>query len=312
MHGIEIAKQFYLEHGKKAIEENLPEYANRIAVGLAGEGSECLRYDDDISKDHDFDAGFCLWIPKEDEAEYGFKLERIYAKLPKEFMGLKRNTVSPAGGNRRGVLTIEEFYSRLLGATSAPDSTERWFYTPSYMLLSASNGEVWSDPLGEFSKTRNIISKGYPDDVRKKKIASHLAIMGQSGQYNYSRLVSRGETGAAQLAIFEFVKHAISVVYLINNRYEPFYKWAYRGMRDLPLLSDLELSLSAITELGNSKKEAQGKTEVIEDIATEILGELRNQGLSTATCNNFDTHAYSVTDKIVDPDIRNMDIMAGV
>lgn len=312
MNGLEISKRFYLEYGEKAIAEKFPEYKDRIAVGLAGEGSECLGYDDDISRDHDFDAGFCLWITGEDEKEIGFKLERLYANLPKEFMGVKRNAVSPAGGNRRGVMTIGGFYGKFLGAENAPDTLERWLYTPPAMLLSACNGEVWKDDLGIFSGIRNVMLKGYPEDVRKKKTAAHAALAGQAGQYNYSRLVARGETGAAQLAIFEFVKHAVSIVYLLNNRYEPFYKWAYKGMRDLPVLAETEFSLSGLTELGNSKKEAEGKAEIIEDVAAALIAEMRKQGLSDATCNNLDTHAYSVTDKIKNAELRNMHVMDGV
>lgn len=103
MNGLEISKRFYLEYGEKAIAENFPEYKDRIAVGLVGEGSECLGYDDDISRDHDFDAGFCLWITGEDEKEIGFKLERLYANLPKEFMGLNVTPFRPPAATAAGL-----------------------------------------------------------------------------------------------------------------------------------------------------------------------------------------------------------------
>lgn len=312
MNGLELSREFYEQFGKKMLEEQFPDKLHEIAVGLCGEGSECLGYDDEISRDHDFDAGFCLWITKEAEREYGFKLERAYAKLPKEFMGVKRPTLSPAGGNRHGVIVIDDFYTKLLGENSAPDSVKRWLYTPSSSLRAAVSGEVFRDDLGKFSEIRNILKKGYPEDIRRKKIAAHAALCHQAGVYNYERLVKRGETGAAQLAVFEFVKHAISIIYLLNNEYEPFYKWVYRGMRDLKVLSDLEFALIGLTELGNSKTQAAEKQEIILDIATMLTDEFKAQKITTATCNNLDTHAFSITDTIENAELRNLHIMDGI
>lgn len=312
MNGLEISKKFYFEYGKPMLESEFPDKIYEIAVGVAGEGSECLGYDDELSRDHDFDAGFCMWITKKAEKEYGFKLERAYAKLPKEFMGVKRQTVAPAGGNRRGVIVIDDFYTRLLGANSAPDNVKRWLYTPSSSLRAAVSGEVYRDDLGKFSEIRDILKKGYPEDIRRKKISAHAATMAQSGTYNYERMIKRGETGAASLALFEFVKHTVSVIYLLNNVYEPFYKWAYRGMRDLERLSDLEFALTGLTELGNSRKESIQKREIIQDIATIITDEFKAQKITTATCNNLDTHAFSILDTIENPELRNMNIFEGV
>ncbi len=311
MQGLDISREFYLQYGKPMLEEQFPDVIDRIAVGLAGEGSECLGFDDELSRDHDFDAGFCLWITEEDERRFGFKLERAYAKLPKEFMGIRRSILAPVGGNRHGVITVEAFYSRFLGAPTAPDSLRRWLYTPSASLAAATSGEVFADPLGNFSAIRNKLLKGYPEDIRKKKLAAHAVFAAQAGQYNYARCLAHGEQGAAQLAIFEFVRHIVSVVYLLNNRYEPFYKWAYRGMKGLPILNDICEVLQYLTETDNGEDNAKTKSAVIEDLAAMIIKELKAQGLTKATCNNLETHAYSVTDTIQDPSLRNTHIMEG-
>ncbi len=312
MKGLELARRYYEEYGRKMIEEQFPEYADRIAVGLAGEGSECNGFDDDLSQDHDFEPCFCLWITPEDERDFGFRLERAYAKLPRDFMGFRRQLMSPVGGNRHGVMTVDSFYQKFLGASTAPDSIERWLYTPAAMLRAATNGEVWRDDLGVFSKVRREISDGYPEDIRRKKIAAHTIMMSQSGQYNYMRCIERGETGAAQLAVFEFVRHAISTVYLLNNEYEPFYKWSYRGMRALPILGKLEENLVLLTETGNTKKEAEAKSDIIESLSASFIDEFKNQELTKATCGNLNSHAYSIVDSIKDGNIRNMHIMEGI
>ncbi len=312
MQGLDIARAFYLQHGKPMLEQQFADVAHRIAVGLAGEGSECLEFDDALSRDHDFDAGFCLWITAQDEEAFGFRLERAYAKLPREFMGLRRGWLSPVGGNRHGVITVENFYTRHLGAPTAPDTLERWLYTPSCSLLAASNGEVFRDDLGAFSAVRQVLQAGYPEDIRRKKLAAHLVLMAQAGQYNYPRCVSRGELGAAQLAVFECVKHTISAIYLLNNRYEPFYKWVYRGMALLPVLGHIGEALQGLTELDNGRENVATKQAVIEDIALLLADALRVQGLSAASGGDLERHAYEVQNGIRDSRLRTMHIMEGI
>ena len=96
MKGLEICEKYYRLYGESLFEK-YPELMRRAATGLVGEGSECLGFDDEISRDHDFDFGFCIWLADEDERDYGFALSRAYASLPKEFMGLKRAADSPVG-----------------------------------------------------------------------------------------------------------------------------------------------------------------------------------------------------------------------
>ncbi len=310
MKGLELCREYFENYGRTMLEE-FPEIKDRIAVGLAGEGSECLGFDDELSRDHDFEPGFCLWLTKEDERAYGFKLSRAYAKLPKEFKGFRRQMMSPLGGDRHGVLIIDDFYNKFLGSTHAPETVREWLYTPEHYFLTASDGEVWEDKLGVFSAVRETLLRGFPEDVRKKKLAARAAMMAQAGQYNFARCIDRKENGAAQFAVFDFVKNAIGTVYLLNNRYTPYYKWAFRGMRDLPLLSSLEEPLTFLLETGNSPAEASGKREMIEDIAAVIIAEYRAQGLSDATCNNLSTHANSITDKIKDVSVRSLHLMDG-
>ena len=66
------------------IREQFSEGEGRIAAGLTGSGSECYGYDDEVSADHDFEPGFCLFLPGEDvlDRRTAFLLERAYAKLP--------------------------------------------------------------------------------------------------------------------------------------------------------------------------------------------------------------------------------------
>ena len=305
MQGIELSQKFFEAHGQPMLDAQFGAFQDRIAVGLVGEGSQCLGYDDELSQDHDFEPGFCLFITEEDYRKFGFPLERAYAKLPKTFLGFDRPPLSPVGGNRVGVLVIEDFYTRFLGSPTPPESYMQWLSIPTSALRAATSGEIWRDDLGVFSSVRNTLLEGYPEDVRLKKLAAHTILMAQSGQYNLPRILSRNDTGAAQLCAYEFIRHAISAVYLINNVYEPFYKWAYRGMRDLPLLSELEKPLCELPG-------AADKPALIEEIAAVFADAFRMQGISKETGNTLSAHAYGITNKIRDGQIRNLHIMAGI
>lgn len=312
MKGLELSKKYYLEYGRPALEEECPDLLARLAIGLAGEGSECLGFDDELSWDHDFEPGFCLWLTREDYEAHGFALERLYAKLPKEFEGFSRQMLSAVGGNRHGVMILEDFFTKFLGSPALPSTPEHWLYLPSASLATAVSGEVFHDGLGKFSEIRNALLLGYPRDIRLKKLAAHAVMLSQTGLYNYDRCVKRGEEGAAQLCILEFVKHAISTVYLLNNQYEPFYKWAYRKMRTLPILSSLEAPLASLSMLGNSPIEAKAKAESIEEICSLFVKEFKSMGLSEAQNDDIEAHARAIQNGIKDNSLRNMHIMSGI
>ena len=310
MNGLELAKSYYETYGREMISANFSDIENRIAIGLVGEGSECLGFDDSISLDHDYEPGFCMFLTDEDEAVYGFKLQRAYNTLPKEFNGFKRNLVNPVGGARHGVFSISGFYSKYLGYNNVPDTIEKWLYTMPSMFLNVTNGNVFRDDLGEFSNIRNAIAQGYPEDIRLKKIAANTIFAAQSGQYNYARLLKRQDVGGCILCLNEFVKRIISIVYLLNNKYEPFYKWAFRGLMELKILNNIGNDLLAL-DYSIISKDENYNLNLIEEISSKVINEFNNQKITNATCNNLDTHAYSITDHIKNIDLRNANIMAG-
>ena len=80
MKGLELCEKFYNEYGAFMLRNEFPELEGIIAVGLCGSGSECFGYDDELSKDHDFEPGFCIFIPDESiiDDKTAFRLELQY------------------------------------------------------------------------------------------------------------------------------------------------------------------------------------------------------------------------------------------
>ena len=164
---------------------------------------------------------------------------------------------------------------------------------------------------GEITRIREALSY-YPEDIRRKKLAGHLLLMAQSGQYNYRRCLTHGETAAAQLAVCEFVRSAVSVIFLLNRRYQPYYKWCFRALRDLPVLSLHAVLFEYLLTTDNEAENAEEKYNVMEGIASDIIDVLSEQSLTKAVCGDLEKHAYSVNDGVSDAALRNMHILAGV
>ena len=313
MKGLDLARQYYLAYGKEMLETQFPQVLPYLAVGLEGSGSECYGYDDLTSRDHDFEPGFCIFLPDEETVDRRteFLLERAYAKLPKTFMGLERSPIGPVGGNRHGVIRIEEFFLAKTGTSDGVLSPQDWFSLPEHGLLEATNGAVFSDPSGHFTKIREKL-RYFPEDIRLKKLAGHLLLMGQAGQYNYPRCLSRGERGAAQLAVYEFVQSALHAIYLLNRAYMPYYKWCFRGLRELPLLHHLEPELEYLISSGNTADLTTEKNKKIEEICTALADQMRKQGLTEQTGNEMEQIAYRINDRISDSNLRNLHVLYGV
>ena len=313
MNGLELSRAFWEEFGRPVLEERFTALLPYLAIGLFGSGSECFGYDDDVSRDHDFEPGFCILLPSEDvvDRRSEFLLERAYAKLPKEFMGVRRETMLPVGGARHGVLRTAEFFTKTVGSPDGTLTAEQWLTLPEQALAEATNGALYRDDYGEATRIRDAL-RYFPENVRRKRLAGQLLLMGQAGQYNYPRCLAHGETAAAQLAACAFVKSALASSFLLNRRYQPYYKWSFRALRELPRLSELAGPLERLLTTGNDATQAEEKAALIERIAGEIADLLREQKLSGLTGSELERHAYAVNDRIADGMLRNLHILAAV
>ena len=310
MTGLELARAYWETYGVPMIREQFPEYEEIAAAALTGSGSECYGFDDEVSRDHDFEPGFCLFIPGEDivDRRTAFLMERAYAKLPVEFGGFRRQKMQPVGGQRHGVFRIDGYFTEKIGCPADRVTIEQWLRLPEYALAEAVNGEVFRDGAGLLTDCRKALAD-MPEDARRKRLAGRLLLMAQSGQYNYRRCLKHGEAGAAQLAVGEFVKNTLSAVFLLNRAYMPYYKWSFRALRALPGGEDRDRSLEWLLTTDNGESLAEDKYFCMEGIASQVIEALQEQGLTEAVCGDLEKHAYSVNDGIKDGNVRNLHIL---
>ncbi len=305
MKGLELSKAYFEKYGKQMLREQFPEYMSKIAVGLVGHGSECFGFDDEISADHDYEPGFCIFIRKEDEKELSFKLMRAYNSLPKELDGVKIREKSVYGTKGKGVFIIEDFYKSYTGRNGAPETIGDWLYTPSHYLAEATNGEVFFDNLGEFTRIREEILLGLPEDVRLKKISEELLTMAQTGQYNFPRMLLRGDTAAASLSLARFTESACKLIHLLNKTHAPYYKWLLKSAECQVALGDKASALRKLWDDNVSNEEKKG---IVESFCGDVIEELVSSGLAEKRGDYLEHYAFCVNEKVKNGDIRNLSL----
>ncbi|MBO2517299.1 MAG: hypothetical protein CW338_08530 [Clostridiales bacterium] len=310
MQGLELCRKYFESCGMPVLKERFPDILPHLCAGLCGSGSECFGFDDEISRDHDFEPGFCIFLPSEDivDRRTAFLLERAYAALPGEFEGIKRLRISPVGGSRHGVIRREDFFREKTGMENGTLSAESWLRLPQWSLAESVNGEIFYDGDGAFSSIREYLRK-MPRDIMLKRLAGQLLIMAQSGQYNYCRCLSHKETAAAKLALTEFVKAALESAFLLSGVYMPYYKWSFRALDRLDDFSGIKPSLEYLLCAGDDDECSEVKQSLIEETASFFIDQLQKRQYTEAICGDLEKHAYSVNDRIEDGQIRNLHIL---
>lgn len=245
---LDVCEAYYEKYGKPMIQEKFPQYENKIAVGLCGEGSECFGMEDEISLDHDCGPCFAMWVTDEVYSEIGEKLQEEYDKLPHVFAGYIRAETKMSMG-RCGVCTIDNFFLRVLGGKNIPASDDDWRNIEESAIAAAVNGRVFCDPEGIFTEKRNVLLGYYPHNIWIEKLAKELIYSAQTGQYNYGRSMSRGDHVAAAIALSEYMQSTMHIVYLLNKTYSPYYKWQNRMLHRLEILPEVASIMEAICDM---------------------------------------------------------------
>lgn len=272
--GLELSKRYFYDIVLPKFEEKLKDILPLCAFGLVGEGSECYGYDDKLSQDHDFGPSICIWLRKDDYLKSKDRINKVLEKLPKTYLGFEELKESEWGYNRRGLLTIEDFYFKFIGSYESPKTINEWQRIPETALATVTNGEVFLDNLGKFTKIREDLLNYYPEPIRQNKIATRLMNISQHGQYNYVRCLRRNDLVSANQCLYLFVEEVIHLVFLLNRRYKIFYKWANKALKDLKILG------SEVHKLLEDMVFTQNKIPYVRKICKVLADELRKQKLS--------------------------------
>ena len=270
---LEMSRRLYRDFIAPMIHFEFSSYESCIAAGLIGEGSECFGYEDAISADHDYVPGLCLFLDQETFSVIGNELARRYEEVTAgaaEALDLPVSAYpTPGLKARRGVFEISRFFADLLGTT--PERVKAWMAgeaggspgcvsesvtgfapesVPEERLSAAVNGEIFRDDQGLVTGLRRTIAAYYPEPLRLKYLAEELHRFSQNAQYNYPRMMARGDLCAASLHRSAGIESALRAAYILKKRYRPHLKWLRRGLDDLDGFEELGRILDEAAGIG--------------------------------------------------------------
>lgn len=272
--GLELSRKYYEAFGKPVFEKNFAYLWEHIAVGMAGDGSECLGFDDENSVDHDFGPGFVIWVDAEVSEEDIVKLQRAYSLLPREFMGLKR-LETKEGAGRVGVIRISDFLKKATGFDHFPQGITEWQETVDEDLLLFINGEIYEDRGDIITSLRNSIERDQPYYVYFMKLAVALEKMAKYGQYSYGRALKRGDKVTALMAKADFIEASMKAMHIIAQKYAPYKKWLRKSLQSI---AEFKGAVEIIDKLASDENETDCKN-LIEHICGIVKRAMENRGL---------------------------------
>ena len=306
MNGLTLSREYFEGTAREKLKDAFPELFPRLAVGLAGNGSECFGFDDETSRDHDWGVDFYIWVTEADRGAIGDLAawkNQLFTFFPPEY----RRDRSQYGA-AVNVMTCEDFFRQLIGTHEYPDDLRQWFRIPEENLAMSVNGEVFMDNAGRMTALRESFLRYFPEDYRKKKIAAKCMAIAQTGQYNHLRMAKRGEFITVNTVISRFIDSVIGLVFLLNRVYKPYYKWQSRMMRSLPILgAELNTEIDELLLIeGRDTKTIMRRQDRIEKICEALKKELQRQGLTSSDDAFFTAHGEEVQRRIEDSFIRSL------
>jgi hypothetical protein len=256
LQGLELSRRFYFEAVRPILERRCPDFPH--AAALIGYGSDVLGLDDETSQDHEWGPRVQLFTPdarrkREIEDLLAAELPPTFAEFPTHFgptdeQGTARIAPLVDGllAHRAEVLDLGAYLRERIGCDPRDGlDARRWLVTPTQRLLELTAGEVFTDPLGELTGVRELLS-WYPRDVWLYAMAGHWQ---QIAEYEHflGRTGSRGDELGSRLVAASLVRDLMRLAFLQERRYAPYAKWfgtAYRELRR-PEQRALEVTLTA-------------------------------------------------------------------
>jgi hypothetical protein len=213
------------------------------AAALMGTGSDVLGFDTERSTDHGWGPRLLVFVARAD-------VERARALvepgLPDEFRGwpTRFGWDDVPASHHVAVTTFSEWTSDRLGFDPlAPIALESWLTTPQQLLLEATSGSVFHDPLGELGRMREALA-WYPDDIWLWLLACQWRRIDQEEPF-VGRTAEVGDELGSRILCARLARDAIRLCFLLERKYAPYAKWLGSAFRQLDAYAEVGPQLEA-------------------------------------------------------------------
>ena len=240
---IDSSRDFFEQVVKPILQSHFPVETARTAFGVFGYGSEALRLDDEYSRDHHWGLRIDALMPADVfENKRAEIMAALKAHLPDSFQGHSLREAHLAGAGLAPD-NLQAFLIRTIGIDHAPRNYIEWLKIPEEDIIHITNGEVWSDPLGEFTAIRQVFQGYYPEPVRLRRIANWCRFFSGMGTYALKRAILRDNEFYATTRFSNAIRLGIHLAFLLDKHYFPYDKWLIAYLERLPRLGKPMLPL---------------------------------------------------------------------
>lgn len=257
--GLDLSRQFYQEAVRPGLDAAFPGMPHSAA--LLGRGSEVLGFDDEMSRDHNWEPRVLLFLRDEDHARDGAAIgETLRQRLPDRFHD---------HATTYEIVTLRSYFMKNLDIDIDDEiGVHDWLTFPEQQLLMITAGAVYHDEVG-LQAVRDRFAY-YPRDVWL-----YLLVAGWWRIHPEANLVGRSgfvddELGSTLIGS-RLVLDLMRLCFLMEKRYAPYSKWFGTAFSQLACATELSPILSKVL-----RAEAWPERETALTAAYEVVAAMHN------------------------------------
>jgi hypothetical protein len=280
LHGIDIARDFFLNWALPWLKHHRPACVERIAAGLFF-GSDVLRTDDALSRDHAWGPHFDIYYLDADKDLLGEKLyEEINAAAPKVW-----NDANLRSHHSAGLESIEKRFGGIFKGKRLPECDVDWLPVGEHLdsaLYYVRHGGVFYDPAGIMGGVQQKL-RDLPHDLWLKRMSQLCFNIAHYGEYNFCwRLTKRCDALSIQMALGHFTEALLRISLIMDRDHAPYWKWLHHEVKKRPVSAAIDAQLEQLC----TSCDLERRCDIVKGLCNWLFDELVKREILPANLDN--------------------------